>query len=634
MKEQIAKLSQVVLAKRLWFISVFHGFLVFCSLVLAWLLRFDYTVPDRKVLLSGAAILILVRLGTLRLFNLHRGWWSLSGVAEATDILKAVSLGTVIFWLLLLGVRLNPFPRSICIMEAVLTTSLLAGVRLLSHVLVASAQQKTAPSKRVVLIGAGFAAQMVIRAIAQSADGLAVLGCVDDDRSKLGIKIHGVPVLGGTDELPSVLQRYPVDEVLIAVPSASGQQMQQFIHVCQKAGVKFRTVPSLRDIINGQATIDEFRDVRLEDLLGREPVEMDFELVRRELRGRVILVTGAAGSIGSELCRQIRNVRPEHLVCLDQSETGIFHLQKELRSGNGDISTTFCIANAGDPDRIRALFKEFHPTVVFHAAAYKHVPVMERNVHEAVKNNVFALMNLLEIANDSGCQSFVLISSDKAVNPSSVMGATKRIGELILSCRKANSMRCVSVRFGNVLGSSGSVVPVLEKQLHDNQPLTITHPEIKRFFMTTREAVSLVLQAFAIGDHGEILVLDMGEPISILQLARTLIQLSGKTEDQVPICFTGLREGEKLYEELFFPTEMVSPTSCQKIKRVRGRAMDWPSLARHLEELRASMYVNGAAPIRTKLKEIVPEYACGNEDAFWSRMDATAAYLEKAAGQY
>jgi FlaA1/EpsC-like NDP-sugar epimerase len=634
MKKHITGLSQVVLAKRLWLISVFQGFLILCSLALAWLLRFDFTVPDRKLLLSSAALLILVRLGTLRLFNLHRGWWSFSGVAEATDILKAVGLGTIIFWLLLLGVRLSPFPRSICIMEAVLTASMLAGGRLFSRVLAASIQQKSELSRRVMLIGAGSAAQMVIRAIGHSADGLAVLGCVDDDRSKIGIKIHGVPVLGGTDDLPNLLQKHLVDEVLIAVPSATGEQMQQFIQVCQKANVKFRTVPSLRDIISGQASIDQFREVRLEDLLGREPVEMDFEAVRRELRGRVILVTGAAGSIGSELCRQIRNVRPEHLICLDQSETGIFYLQKELRSGSGDASATFCVADVNDPERIRALFKEFHPTVVFHAAAYKHVPVMERNVHGAVKNNVFGLLSLLEIADDSGCQSFVLISSDKAVNPTSVMGATKRIGELILSCRSANSMRCVSVRFGNVLGSSGSVVPVLEKQLHDNQPLTITHPDIKRFFMTTREAVSLVLQAFAIGDHGEILVLDMGEPISILELARTLIQLSGKTEDQVPICFTGLREGEKLYEELLFPTEAVFPTSCQKIKRIRGGSIDWPGLAQHLKELRASMNVNGAAPIRIKLREIVPEYAGRNEDAFWTRADAPVAYLEKAAGHY
>ena len=633
MKEYIVeRISRLLLAKRSRFISTLQGFLVLCSLVLAWLLRFDFTLPDRKLLLTCAATLILVRLGTLRLFNLHRGWWSLSGVAEATAILKAVSLGTVVFWLVLQSVRLNDFPHSIFIIEGVLTAGLLAGGRLFSHVLVAALQPKEGPCKRVILIGAGTAAQMAIRAIERSRNGLAVLGCVDDDRSKLGIKIHGVPVLGTTNELPRLVHKYPVDEVLIAAPSATGFQMQRFIQLCQTAGVKFRTVPSLPDIIGGKASIHEFRQVRLEDLLGREPVEMDFQKVRSELRGRVILVTGAGGSIGSELCRQILDARPRHLICLDQSENGIFELQQELQNGHRDVSTTFRVADVGDPPTVRALCKEFHPAIVFHAAAYKHVPMMERNPHEAVRNNIFALLNVLEIAESAGCQSFILISSDKAVNPTSVMGATKRVGELILSCRSVRAMRCVSVRFGNVLGSSGSIVPILEKQLRDNQPLTITHPEIQRFFMTTREAVSLVLQAFAIGDNGDILVLDMGKPIPIVQLARTLIQLSGKTEAQVPICFTGLREGEKLQETLFFPGEVALPTACKKVKRVHGGGMNWPALAQLLMGLRVVMNIDNAAAVRVKLKEIVPEYTPPMQDGFGS--PALAAYLERAAGQY
>jgi FlaA1/EpsC-like NDP-sugar epimerase len=310
----------------------------------------------------------------------------------------------------------------------------------------------------------------------------------------------------------------------------------------------------------------------------------------------------------------------------------MFQLQQELQDGYRGVSITFCVADVGDPQRIRALFREFHPTIVFHAAAYKHVPMMERNPHEAVRNNIFALLNVLEIADSSGCQSFILISSDKAVNPTSVMGATKRVGELILSCRRGLTMRCVSVRFGNVLGSSGSVVPILEKQLHDNQPLTITHPEIQRFFMTTREAVSLVLQAFAIGGNGEILVLDMGQPIPIVQLARTLIQLSGKTEEQVPICFTGLREGEKLQETLFFPGEVALPTACKKIRRVHSGDTDWPALAQHLMGLRAVMNIDNAGAVRAKLKEVVPEYAPSKRDGFAS--PALAAHLERAAGQY
>jgi FlaA1/EpsC-like NDP-sugar epimerase len=368
-------------------------------------------------------------------------------------------------------------------------------------------------------------------------------------------------------------------------------------------------VPALRDIITGQGSIREFRDVHLEDLLGRDPVEIDLGSVRKQIDGRVVLVTGAAGSIGSELCRQILEYGPATLICLDQSETGIFYLQQELSRLTAGSSAIFCVADVGDHERLRKVFAEHGPEVVFHAAAYKHVPVMEHNVQEAVKNNVFALLNLIEIAEAFGCESFVVISSDKAVNPTSIMGATKRVGELIIACRPANGMRCVSVRFGNVLGSNGSVVPLFQEQLRTSQPLTITHPEIKRFFMTGHEAVSLVLQAFVIGNHGDTLVLDMGEPVRILDLARTLIRLSGKSEREVGINFTGLREGEKLTEELFYATEEVHPTPFEKIKRTRSPLDGWSTLRRHLDELRASLTVDGPRPVRDKMKEIVPEYS-------------------------
>jgi FlaA1/EpsC-like NDP-sugar epimerase len=323
----------------------------------------------------------------------------------------------------------------------------------------------------------------------------------------------------------------------------------------------------------------------------------------------VVLVTGAAGSIGSELCRQILEYSPSTLLCLDQSETGIFYLEQELAKFSGLGKTVFCVADVGDRERMSKIFAEYSPEAVFHAAAYKHVPVMERNVQEAVKNNVFALLRLLEIAEENGCESFVVISSDKAVNPTSIMGATKRIGELIIACRPVNGMRCVSVRFGNVLGSNGSVVPLFQEQLRRNQPLAITHPEIKRFFMTGREAVSLVLQAFAIGNRGDTLVLDMGKPVKILDLARTLIRLSGRTEREVGIRFTGLREGEKLKEELFYATEEVHRTSFEKIKRIRSAQVGWSQLQRQLNELRSSLSIGGPEPVRRKIKEIVPEYS-------------------------
>ncbi|MGA8220669.1 MAG: nucleoside-diphosphate sugar epimerase/dehydratase [Candidatus Acidiferrales bacterium] len=600
--------SDVMLRRRTWFIALFHAMSTFSALLLAWMLRFEFTMPYRELLFASAPILIGIRLGAIRLFNLHRGWWHFSGINEALDILKAVILGTAVFWLLMTALGFSAFPRPVYIIEAVLTAGFLSGGRLLSRLLARSARHNAKSSEKVILIGAGFAASMVIREIQQLGSRYVLLGCLDDDATKRGIRIHGVPVLGSADELPGLLGRHPADQVLIAIPSATGTQMQRFIEICQRAKVGFRTVPALGDAINGKVSIRQIREVQIEDLLGRHPVEMDLESVKAGLAGRVVLVTGVAGSIGSELCRQILTYRPSRVVCVDQSETGIFYLQQELASSRKGEAAVFCVADIGDAERMGAIFKEHSPEVVFHAAAYKHVPIMERNVQEAVKNNVLGLLSLMEVAEENSCRNFVLISSDKAVNPTNVMGATKRVGELILACRNANSMRCVSVRFGNVLGSSGSVIPVLQRQLRNGEPLTITHPEIRRFFMTTREAVSLVLQAFAIGEHGDILVLDMGEAVSILELAKTLIQLSGKTEAQVGIRFIGLREGEKLFEELYFQGEEVSATSRPKIKRVRGKPMAWPVLVRHLRELRASLSVDGAAPVRAKLQEIVPEY--------------------------
>ena len=608
MKKFLSSLPKLVFENRPWFIILFQALLVVCALVLAWLLRFDFSLPLRPLLFWSAPILVLIRLGSLRLFNLHRGGWHFSGVSDALNILKAVALGTIIFYLFMIGLSVFAFPRSVYLFEAVLTAGFLSGGRLMSRVLAESMRRESKSLKKVLIIGAGFAAQMVIREVVHSESGYAVVGCLDDDESKLGIAIYGVTVLGTVDQLPSLLAHYPVDEVVIAVPSATGEQMQRFINVCQQAEVAFRTVPALSEIINGHVSIRQFREVRLEDLLGREPVEMDVQPVRRELEGKVALVTGAAGSIGSELCRQILGYGPRRLVCLDQNESGLFYLQQELAEDPKNKDSVFCVADINDEARMRRLFLEHNPSIIFHAAAYKHVPIMEGNVQEAVKNNVFGLLGLLEIADEFGCESFILISSDKAVNPTSVMGATKRIGELILGCREAGAMRCVSVRFGNVLGSNGSVIPVLQQQLERNRPLTITHPDIKRFFMTTREAVALVLEASTIGEHGDILVLEMGKQISIVQLAKTLIQLSGKTENQVSIRFTGLRPGEKLYEEMSSAAEEIISTDRPRIKRIRGKHTEWPLLARRLEELRASLTRDGAAPVRSKLREILPEY--------------------------
>lgn len=382
-----------------------------------------------------------------------------------------------------------------------------------------------------------------------------------------GSRCEGIPVLGTIDQLPELVINYPVDEILIAVPSASSRQMQRYVEVCERTAVKFRTVPVLRDVIAQRVSISDFREVNVDDLLGRDPVEIDLQSVRSAIRGQLVLVTGAAGSIGSEICRQLLEHEPAVLVRVDQNEMGMSYLEHELAPRRGKTALQCHVADAGSRKSMERVFQQSRPEAIFHAAAYKHVPLMEENVSAAVQNNVFGLMNLLEVASENECRRFVLISSDKAVNPCNVMGATKRIGELIVSHQPTNGMRCLSVRFGNVLGSNGSVIPMLQQQLRKNQPLTVTHPDVKRFFMTIREAVSLVLQASVIGEKGDTLVLDMGKPLLILDLVRTLIKLSGRSEKQVPIQFTGLRPGEKLFEELFYEDEEVDQTSFPKLKK-------------------------------------------------------------------
>ena len=610
LSRSVTLLSEAATRHRTFFTVTLQAALVLCSLALAWFLRFDLSLPYRLLFVSTAPLLILIRLAALGRFGLFHGWWRYAGMNDVMEILKAVALGSVAFFLLLYVVLGNrSFPRSVYVLEALLTAGLLAGARLAIRALREFVRSDLQSSRRAVVIGAGFASQMILREISREGSGYVAVACVDDDPSKLGLRIHGVPVLGTVDQLPLILKDQPADEIFIAVPSATGAQMERFVSICEQTGLKFKTVPTLRELIAGQVSISQLRDVNLDDLLGREPVHLDLEFVEREIRDRVILVTGAAGSIGSELSRQILAYEPATLICLDQSETGLFYLQLELAKLQSSSRLVCRVADVGDAQRMHYLLRKLRPEVIFHAAAYKHVPVMEENVQEAVKNNVLALQDLLEMAEDSGCSSFVLISSDKAVNPTNVMGVTKRIGELIVACRPRRGMRSVSVRFGNVLGSNGSVVPILQEQLRNGQKLTITHPSVQRYFMTTREAVSLVLQAFAVGGAGEILVLDMGQPLRVLDLAHRLARLSGKMEGEVPISFTGLRPGEKLYEELFYPSEEVLRTQCPKVRKVRSHLVTWHHLERQLNELRDSLYLDGDAPIRAKLMDIVPEYS-------------------------
>src|SRR5712692_2761661 len=415
------RLPLLLLRRRPWFIALFQASLVSCSLVLAWLLRFDFSLPDRRILFAALPVLVVLRLVVIAYFGLLRGWWRYAGVKDAMNILKAIVLGSVLFWFIMFNLlKVAAFPRTVYLLEAILTGGLLMGVRLFSRVLAESMREDISSCKRVILIGAGSTAEAILREIGRSGSEYTAVGCLDDDRSKLGIRIHGVPVLGTVDELSEVLSSEPADEVLIAVSSAKSGQMRRFVEICNRSNVRFRTVPALRDVIAGQVIVKQLREVSLEDLLGRDPVQIDLESVQREIAGRTVLVTGAAGSIGSELCRQILDYSPARLICLDQAETGLFLLRLGVDGHRNGAQVALRVADVRDSDRVRSLLLEFKPETIFHAAAYKHVPMMESNVQEAVTNNVLALLDILNLAEEANCRRFVLISSDKAVNPTSI----------------------------------------------------------------------------------------------------------------------------------------------------------------------------------------------------------------------
>ncbi|MGD9600888.1 MAG: polysaccharide biosynthesis protein [Gammaproteobacteria bacterium] len=548
--------------------------------VLAWCLalaaRFNFEIPPWPFLVSGfkaLPVVLFVQALMLWRFGLYRGLWRFASLQDLWNIIRSAVLGAVFVTLALFFVmRLADIPRSVLILYPVFLLLLLGAPRLAYRLFkdrtLGFESLRSGVGTRVIVVGAGEAGETLVRDMRRDPAWIAV-GLVDDRRELARRRIHGVPVLGTIDELPALVARYRADLVIIAIPSASNLEMQRIVDVCERAGCPFRTLPRLHDIVSGRLGIREIRQVAIDDLLGRSAVELDWPAIQTKLSSKIVLVTGGAGSIGSELCRQVARLGVRRLVVYEQSEHGLYELEREMRRGYPHLEISCVLGDVCDAAAVANLFAVERPQVVFHAAAYKHVPIVERQVREGIRNNVVGTRVVAEAAQRFQAERMVLISTDKAVSPSSVMGATKRVAELI--CEAANQQegtRYITVRFGNVLGSAGSVVPLFQEQIATGGPVTVTHPEATRYFMTIPEASQLILQAAALGSGGEIFVLEMGEPVNIAYLAEQMIRLSGHTpHDDIRIVYTGLRPGEKLREELFHGDEQLVPTAHGKVRR-------------------------------------------------------------------
>jgi FlaA1/EpsC-like NDP-sugar epimerase len=575
----------VINRHRLWQVVADAG-LITAAWYLAFRLRFDQPrIPPyyNDLLWQSLPIVLAVQLGVFVLFGFYNRWWRYVSTRDMWNLLRGAAAACLVSSLVVYFV--SPvghirLPRSIAIMDWLLLMAFVAGSRLLARTLLErpSTRSVVARGKEVIVAGAGDAAQVILKELlARPALGTTPIGLVDDDPRKQNLRVHGVRVLGSTHDLPRILREQHPDEVLIAMPSATGETRRRVVDAAREAGVPVKTLPALHELISGDFTA-QVRPVQVEDVLGREQVEVDLETVASYLAEETVLVTGAGGSIGSELCRQIVRIGCKRLILVDQGETPLFEIERELVDQRGFPPSVPVLADVGNASKMRQVFERYQPGVVFHAAAYKHVPLMEANPLESVRNNALATRAVADIAVEFGVQRFVLVSTDKAVNPKTVMGQSKALCEWIVEAyghRSDVATRFVAVRFGNVLGSSGSVIPIFRRQIERGGPVTVTHPEMTRFFMTIPEAVSLIVQAGAIGGHGDIFVLDMGEPVRIVDLARNMIELSGqRPDDDIRIEFIGARPGEKLHEELWSGGESVESTGHAKIHLVTRPSID------------------------------------------------------------
>lgn len=581
---------------------------------LSYLFRFDFNIPDHQVLLMERTIIIAILMNVIfiNLFKINQSPWRYAGMQDVLNLIAALTAGWICFILYLYFANLMAIPRSVLTLFWIFGIVLLGTARFSFRFFLKLHGQLTTRSRRVLIIGAGNAGEMIIRQMKNDPTlGYRPVAIADDNPKKWDTKIHGVRVLGSTKNLDEIIRKKRVDEIIISTPSASPKQMRTIVQVCEATGLEFKTVPGPKEIVDGHVKVNQLRKVKIEDLLDRTPLEIDLAEIKKFLNHKNILITGAGGSIGSELSRQILGLNPAKLICLDRTENSLFYLNYELQQLQAKTPFEIIIADILDTDKISHVLRNNSVDIIFHAAAYKHVPLMEKHPEEAIRNNVLGTLNLIQLSEKYGVEKFVLISTDKAVNPTSIMGATKRVAELILQSYSANSqLKLLTVRFGNVLGSYGSVIPLFQKQIANGGPVTITDTRMTRFFMTIPESVQLILQAARMSAGNDIFILDMGEPIKLINIARRLIKLSGFEPDKdIAIKIIGTRPGEKLHEELWSSGELPMKTDHPKIFMAVGNHYNhWDVLRKKLDDLFCAAQHGDLPSIINKLQDIVPDY--------------------------
>jgi len=558
-------------------------------------------------------IVLIVQGVALVVSGTHRGVWQFTSLPDLLRILKGVLAGTFVMAIVIfLYARLNYVPRSIFFFYPFIVVAVLSASRVVYRLLKDRHFHPKVAGKAVI-VGAGVAGEQVVRDLNRNPERThEAIAFVDDDASKIGKDVQGIRVAGGCDDLPHLCERWNIDLILIAVPSATDRQMQRIVSICESTGVVFRTLPTVNDVVSGFVGIKDLRQVRIDDLLGRDPVSLDWRRIDTRLAGKRILVTGAGGSIGSELCRQLARIRPGSLILFERNEFNLYTIERELREHLRSVPIHVVLGDVCDRVAVSNTIDRLAPDIIFHAAAYKHVPMLEGQAREVVRNNIMGTANVAHAAHEQECEAFVLISTDKAVNPASLMGASKRVAEIYCKALdKQSGTRFITVRFGNVLGSAGSVVPLFEQQIKRGGPVTVTHRDMTRYFMTITEATQLIMESSAVGSGGEIFALDMGKPIKVSFLAEEMIKLSGMTPGQeVNIVYTGLRPGEKLHEELFYPDEAPRRTAHEKINLAEGPEIDWKVVKPIVDRIAIAVDDYETVEIRNLVCHLVPEYIC------------------------